>query len=341
MEAQLGWGIALVVLGGFLNGSFFVPMKRMPMWRWENTWLIYSLIAMIIAPWGAAMATVPHLTAVFHDTGWPTLIWVALFGLGWGIGSTLFGVGVTRVGMGLGFGIILGITAAVGSLVPMVVLHPEQLHTSRGYTVMAGIVLVILGTVFCGIAGQRRELEKSAKSSGGRHAGFGLGLVICILSGIFSPMLNFSFVFGQPLQQKSLAAGAALAVSTYPIWAVALSAGFLANAVYCSYLLRKNRTWPVYWTSGAPRSYLLGAAAMGFLWFGGVAAYGMGATAMGGLGGVIGWPVFVAMNILTGNFWGAATGEWAGTSRSSYAYLWAGICALLIAIFVISRGGAA
>jgi L-rhamnose-H+ transport protein len=79
---------------------------------------------------------------------------------------------------------------------------------------------------------------------------------------------------------------------------------------------------------------------MGILWFGGIAAYGMGANALGGLGGVVGWPVFVAMNIITGNVWGAVTGEWAGVSRGSYAYSWAGICALLVAIFVISRGGA-
>jgi L-rhamnose-H+ transport protein len=341
MGAQLGWGIALVVLGGFLTGSYFVPMKRMSRWGWENTWLFYSIIAMIIAPWGLALATVPHLTAVYHNTGWPSLIWIALFGLGWGVGATMFGVGVARVGMGLGFAIILGITASVGSLLPMVVLHPDQLRTPRGYAVMAGIALVILGTVFCGIAGQRRELEKSGRSPDRRHAGFRLGLVICILSGIFSPMLNFSFVFGQELQRKSLAAGAAFAMSTYPIWAVALSSGFLANAAYCFYLLHKNRAWPVYWTSGAPGGYWVGATAMGFLWFGGVAAYGMGAAALGGLGGVVGWPVFMAMNIMTGNVWGAVTGEWAGTSRSSRAYLWAGMCTLLVATFVISRGGAA
>lgn len=345
MSEQLGVGTALVLLGGFLNGSFFVPMKRMPLWRWENTWLFYSIIAMIIAPCAAAMATVPHLAAVYHNTSWPTLVWVALFGFGWGIGSALFGLGVARVGMGLGFGIILSLSASVGSLVPMVVLHPDQLRTPQGYTVMAGVALVILGTVFCAMAGQRREheQEKSAGSSGTGtgHGGFGLGLIICILSGIFSPMLNFSFISGQELQQRSLSAGAAFAVSTYPIWSIALGSGFLANAGYCFYLLRKNRSWPVYRTSGAPGGYWLGAALMGFLWFGGIAAYGMGAAALGGLGAVVGLPVFVAMNIIVGSVWGAVTGEWAGASRRSYAYSWAGICALLVAIFVISRGGSA
>jgi hypothetical protein len=54
MGTHFGWGIFLVLLGGLLNGSFYVPMKRMPLWRWENTWLIYSIFAMIVIPWGLA-----------------------------------------------------------------------------------------------------------------------------------------------------------------------------------------------------------------------------------------------------------------------------------------------
>lgn len=78
---------------------------------------------------------------------------------------------------------------------------------------------------------------------------------------------------------------------------------------------------------------------MGLVWFGGIAAYGMGAAALGRLGGMLGWPLFVATNIIVANFWGALTGEWAGASRRSYNYSVAGIAALLIAIFVIAQGG--
>ena len=108
MGTHFGWGIFLVLLGGLLNGSFYVPMKRMPLWRWENTWLIYSIFAMIVIPWGLAWAAVPHLTSVYHETPWPTLGLIAIFGLGWGIGSTLFGLGVAKVGMALALRHYLG-----------------------------------------------------------------------------------------------------------------------------------------------------------------------------------------------------------------------------------------
>jgi L-rhamnose-H+ transport protein len=341
MGTHFGWGIFLVLLGGLLNGSFYAPAKRMPLWRWENTWLIYSIFGMLVLPWGLAWTALPHLASVYHETPWPILILIAAFGLGWGIGSVFFGLGVAKVGIALGFGIILGIIAIVGAIVPILVKDPTQLWTPQGHALLAGLALVILGTIFCALAGSQRDKDKRASSPIGARSGFVLGFIICILSGIFSPMLNFSFVFGKDLQARSLAAGAAFSMASYSIWAVALTAGFCANAIYCIYLLIKNKTSGVYRTSGAPAGYWPLAALMGFLWFGGIAAYGMGATELGSLGGALGWPLFVATNIITGNVWGAVTGEWTGAGRRSYTYAYAGIGVLVVAIFVIAHGGAA
>lgn len=339
MSEHIGSGIALVLIGGVLNGSFALPMKHMPAWRWENTWLPYSFVGMIMVPWMFAMATVPQLASVYHQATWPTLLTVALFGFGWGVGSTLFGLGIRRVGMALGFAIILGLTASLGSLLPLAVLHPQQLVGRQGHALITGMVLVVLGVVFCSIAGRRREREVRASAQGDAHSGFAWGLVICIFSGILSAMLNFSFVFGKELQQLTLSLGSSATLSANPIWSLALTAGFIANAGYCAYLLQRNRTWHVFAAPEIPVGYWLGAAVMGLVWFGGIAVYGMGAAALGALGGIVGWPLFMAMVIVAANLWGAVTGEWAGASRRSYAYSWAGIAALLLAIYVISRGG--
>lgn len=341
MGAQVGWGIGLVVLGGFLNGSFAFPMKRMPAWRWENTWLVYSLVRMTIVPWMFAIATTPNWSSVCHQTSWPTLMKVMIFGFGWGVGSTLFGLGIRRVGLALGFAIILGITASVGALLPFVVLHPEQLWTRQGYSLMVGLLLVISGVLLCSKAGRLREREVPVQAENAGGLAFGLGLVICLFSGMLSAMLNFSFVFGKELQELSLAAGARPAMAANLIWAVALSAGFLANAAYCGYLLQRNHSWPLFTTRDAGGGYWLGGVLMGLVWFSGIAVYGMGGAMLGKLGGILGWPLFMAMIIIAGNLWGAVTGEWAGASRRSHAYCWAGIIVLLLAIYVISLGSMA
>lgn len=338
MTLDIGWGIAGVLIGGFLNGSWVLPMKRMLKWRWENTWLVFSVMGLIVVPWAVALATVPQLGNILHHTSWFTLTKVLVFGFGWGIGNILFGVGVSRLGMAVGYGIILGLIAPIGTFLPLIVLHPERLWTRQGYALMAGTLLVIMGIVLLAIAGQRREQEAHVLAPM-VQPGFLLGLLICILAGIFSPMLNFSFVLGQELQRQAFSLGGSFSIGANVIWSLTLTAGFVANAGYSLYLLQKKRTWNLFRSPNAPASHWLGGSLMGIVLFGSFMAYGMGATALGPLGGIVGWPLFMSMSLITSNVWGALTGEWAGASRRSYGYSLAGVAFLIFAITVISRGG--
>ena len=331
-------GVAWVLLGGILNGTFILPMKRMKVWGWENIWLAYSIVAMVVMPWAFAFATVPHLGEIFQQSSWSALIKIMVFGFGWGVGSTFFGLGVARVGMALGYAIVLGITASLGSLLPLIILHPDRLLTRPGYALMAGTALVILGLAFLAISGRRREKETQASAPQSAQSGFAVGMIICVLSGIFSAMLNFSFVFGKELVDRSLA-GAGPLMAANPVWALALSAGFLANAGYCVILLNKNHTWPVF-LQGKGLAYGAGVVVMGLLWYGAIVVYGVGAATLGALGGIVGWPLLMTMTVLTANFWGAVTGEFARASGTSRYYWWSGIATLLLAIYVVSLGGA-
>ena len=333
-----GWGIALVLIGGIFNGSFILPMKRITAWPWENIWLCYSLGGMVIFPLGLAIATVPHLGEVYRNTPGSVLAEVALFGLGWGIGSTLFGLGVNRVGMALGYALVLGITASFGSLLPLILLHPEKLLTRRGHTLMIGTALVVVGLSCLAIAGRRREYEMKVATSAIASSSFTLGLVVCIFSGLFSSMLNFSFLFGRDLQRLASYFGSSPARAANSIWCVALSSGLIANAGYCVYLLRKNRTWHLFWKRGTFICWM-GAVVMAVIWFGGIVAYGIGAASLGVLGGIVGWPLLMAMTVLAGNSWGAAMGEWRAARRGALSYWSGGLIALLLAIYVISLGG--
>ena len=331
----------LVLLGGMVNGSFAAPMKRLSAWRWENTWLVYSVTGLLILPWAIALATVPRLGSVLQQASGSVLGKVGLFGLAWGIGSVLFGQGIARVGLALGFSVILGMTSSFGSLLPLAIRHPEQLGTRHGLALIAGTGVMIVGLIFLGLAGKRREREKISGEAAAGDSGFGVGLIICILSGVFSSMLNFAFVFGEEMRQLSLQAGASTAMSGNAIWALAVSSGFLANAAYCIYLLNKNHTWGVFKASAAGPGYSLGATLMGVLWYSGLVAYGMGADALGTLGGIIGWPVFMSVDIITGIGWGFLGGEWKGSSRTALSYCLVGIAILFLAIGVISWGNAA
>src|SRR4029077_15585800 len=130
MHAMIGWGTTVVVLAALLNGSFAAPIKRMSGWQWENSWLLFAFSGLLVFPWIVTFATVPDLMNVFRGASLATLIRVVLFGVAWGTGATLFGLGISRVGMALGFALILGITASFGSLFPLI-FSPNNSRTDE------------------------------------------------------------------------------------------------------------------------------------------------------------------------------------------------------------------
>jgi len=216
-------------------------MKRLRGWRWENTRLAFSIIGLIVIPWLAAVATVPELSESFRNTSRSTLSKVLVLGFGWGLGNILFGLGVNRLGLAVRYGVILGVIAPIGTFFPLLVLQPERLWTRQRQALIVGTPLVIAGIVFLAVAGRRRDREARTLAPM-VQAGFLAGLVICILAGILSPMLNFAFVFGEELQRQAASFGASMSMAANTIWALTLTAGFIGNADYSLYLLQKNRT---------------------------------------------------------------------------------------------------
>lgn len=333
-------GTLLAILGGVIHGSFALPMKGMQKhWAWENIWLVYSVVGLICLPLLLAFATVPSLLDVYSGTSVSLLLQVAVYGAGWGIGSTLFGLGISRIGMALGFAIILGMTSVLGSLIPMIILHPAELNTHNGHVLLGGLAVVVVGIVICARAGALRDRDHEAASPTGKQGAFAAGFLICIFSGILSPMLNIGFSFGEPIQKAAAAHGAVLGMDANSIWVPGLAGGFLINAGYAMYLLSKNKTWGLFTAEGTTAWHWLGSALMGALWFGGMSIYGIGTAIMGPLGKVVGWPVFMSVVIVTANVNGLLSGEWKGAKTSSLALAWAGIALLVIAIIVV-RGAA-
>lgn len=341
MSHQILIGIVLTILGGTMQGSFTVPMKFTRRWTWENVWLAYSVVGLLILPWVIAAVTIPDLLEVYRRSDGRAMALAMLFGAGWGAGSVLFGLGVGRIGMALAFAIILGLTSAVGSLVPMLVQHPEELGSAKGRTIVIGLVVVLIGIYLCARAGQLKEVALGARrptASVNPSKPFRAGLLICLLSGLLSPMLNLSMAFGDNIARQAVHLGAKPSNASNAIWALAVCSGFVVNAGYCLYLLSKNRSWERFGQTGTQPYWFL-ALVMGALWMFGISIYSMGATEVGRLGAIIGWPVFMATIIITANVWGLLTGEWRGAGPQALRMIGSGVAVLIVAIFIVSYGG--
>ncbi len=326
-------GYLLVIAAGVLQGSFMVPSKFTRRWAWENTWLGFTTTAYLVWPWLLAWATLPHLAAIVTSTSLRSLVLVELFGLGWGLGALTFGLGVDMLGMGLGFTIILGLSASAGSVIPLAVLSPEKLLRLQGLLTVAALVLVMGGIALCSWAGKLRDAQQSAGRPEGKSS-FGLGLVVCIASGLLSSSGNLGFAFGGEVIQRAIEQGAAESMAGNSLWALITMPLFLVNAIYCSWLLKKRKTGGGFFEAGAGLYWVL-SASMGLLWIAGFVCYAPGARLLGPLGASVGWAIMLSAMVITANLEGFMTGEWKGAGRKAYAFLLSGVVTLLLAIGVV------
>jgi L-rhamnose-H+ transport protein len=313
-------------------------MKFARRWNYENIWLVFALTGLVVFPWLLTAITVPHLGDVYRLSSTHSIVAVAGFGLCWGAGATLTGLGLSMLGIGLGLAIVLGLSASVGSLVPLLVLTPEKSGTSQGHLYFLGTAVMLLGIVVAARAGSLRDRgEKPEHRDGGVtvKGSFLAGLVVAICAGLLSSALNFSYAFGREVLTQARHLGVSPVWTSNMVAAPATTGGFVANFLYCVYLLRKNSTAGRFWFPELRINWLYGAA-MGAFWFGGLAVYGLGIYRMGDFGTVVGWPLLMGTIIITSNAAGFLTGEWARTGTRVRAYLGAGMAIILLALWLLA-----
>ncbi len=327
-------GFLLVLIAGFFQGTFILPMTLTREWAWEHTWLTFSLFGMLLFNWILALLTIPNILAIYATVPGSDLIILSLFGLGWGVGAVLFGLGMDRLGMALGYPIIMGLIASLGALIPLVVFYPETLLQARGLVLLAGTALVILGIILSSIAGARKT-PASEPAAPNRQGSFGAAIAIGIGAGILSCLPNVGVAFGGRVIEAATAAGVSEALAGNAVWAIFFTLGFLVNAIYCSYLMFRNRSTGKYVVKGLGRNLLL-ALAMGIMWIGSFYLYGMSAVQLGFWGVVVGWPVFIALSIVVGNLWGIWRGEWQGAPPAARQLLNRSLVVMTIAIAFVA-----
>lgn len=333
-------GIGFAVLGGVLQGAMLWPMKFMGKWDWENTWLAFSAAAYLLAPWALALWSVPRLAEALANASTRALGLTFLFGLGWGLGTVLFGLGIAIVGLGLGYAIVMGLTISVGTFVPLLALTPQEIFAPRGLVLLAGVATTITGTALCSYAGQLREkkLGLAVPTRGTMlRRSFRLGLILCVSAGILIPGGNLALTFGSELTAHARAAGASPLRSVNALWAVAEFPLFLCSAAYCLYLLRRNGTFAKFRQSKTGRYWLV-ILVMGAVQMAGIALYGFGAASLGTLGTSIGFSILMSSMILTANVLGVVSGEWRGAGGRPANVMGLGLAILTGALVLIGMG---
>ena len=369
-------GVFFHWLGGFASGSFYVPFKAVKKWAWEVYWLLGGVFSWLIAPWVLALILVPHLTQVLGAQPFGVLGWTFFWGMMWGFGGLTYGLTMRYLGLSLGTGIILGLTALFGTYVPPIFdgTIGAKLHTIPGQVILIGSVFALMGIALTAAAGLSKEREMNEEQKRKTIQEFNLrkGILVAIFSGVMSSCFAFGLDSANPIAVTALHYGAAEIWTGLPKIIVITAGGFITNLVWCLYLLKKNRTFGEYFGRVTPAkddsgielagnsvaalnpndppvaasvqevrapllwNYLFSALA-GTTWYFQFFFYTMGESQMGNYK-FSSWTIHMASIIIFGSLWGIFLKEWKDTSGLSKFLLGIALLTLIVSTIVIGYG---
>jgi L-rhamnose-H+ transport protein len=359
---QVVLGVLFHFIGGFASGSFYIPYKRVKGWHWESYWIIGGLFSWLIVPPIAAWLTIPGFADIIRGEQSAVLGLTFFFGVLWGIGGLTYGLGVRYLGVSLGSSIILGLCMVFGALIPAIYydLHPvdgkdsfgTMISSRWGQTVLAGLLVCVLGIIICGKAGMMKE-KQIGKTIADPHGvssqteyRFALGMFVSIVSGVLSACFNFGLEAGQSLAMVANDAWKAahpgqgeFLFRNNVIYVVLLWGGLTTNLVWCLILNARNKSFGDYTNRKTPLlSNYLFAALAGTTWFLQFFFYGMGESKLGN--GASSWILHMAFIILVANAWGLALKEWKGVHRNTTNTIILGIIVILASVLLVGYGNA-
>ena len=332
MAVNLWLGLTLTLIAGLFSGTCMLPMKFANRWPWENVWLIFTVVSLLVLPWALALLLVNGVGKVYAALPLSAFAAPFGFGAGWGFAQLLFGLSIARLGLALGYAIIVGLGALLGTLVPLFVKNREVLGTGRGALILSGVAIMLLGLTASARAGKARE-GSGVREAGGSYA---VALAVAVLCGLMAPMLNYAFAFGQSIADEAVRQGTSPQSAGYAVWPIALLGGLIPNAGYSCWLLSRNDTWKRFRGTWRPDVWF--GCLMGVLWMSAFAIYGVSSVYLGPLGTSIGWALFQIFMIMTANLSGVLTGEWKDAPAPARRGMWTGLALLAVATVVIACG---
>jgi L-rhamnose-H+ transport protein len=342
MNSILAAGVLLAMISGLMNGSFTLPMRFLGRWDWEHMWSLFIVGSCLVMPATIISLIAPQSWFLIAHAPASAVAIAAVTGFAWGFGALMFGQSVSAIGISLANTLVLAISSALGSFLPILLLTPQKLFQPAGRSVLEGVAVVVVGIALCGYAGRLREKASGGKADRGDLVGkarpVGVALLLAGGSGVLSAIFNIGFAMAQPISAYGRANGLSAFASTNLIWWIMLASGSLANLGFCLFLFLKNRNFKKYLEPGGSRLYIL-SSLMALLWGGSIFVYGAAAPRLGELGASIGWPLSLATGLLLANAIGIGLGEWKHAPKRALGWMYSGIVVLLMAIIVLSRAG--
>ena len=315
------FGFALLLIAGICQGSFGLGYKKYAPFSWAAFWGIYNVLCIITSvcfTWAVA----PMLWSVIFEKGFIYWIIPLFCGALWGLSAIGFSKGIDKIGMSMVYGISMGISTIVGSIIPMVM---DRSFPEGQSAIMfgMGLVLTLAGVIIVTIAGVKRD---------GGVKGSVSGIILAILSGLGSGAMNVGFTHSESISEDFIRLGYSQAAVSSGKWLPVLVGGCLMGFIWCVGELCVKHEWKTVTEKGSSRRTvkLFGVS---IVWYAALLLYGLSASMLGNMGSSVGWILFNALALIISVLWGIKTSEWKNHKKG---LLFTGCAILIIAWIFIS-----
>ncbi len=322
-------GIALISVTALANGVFSIPLRYRRRYAVENMWVLGFVLGNFLLPQLAVQWLVPGWMDMIRSAPFGSVLAAMALGAGWGVASIFFSQAIARVGVSLGYAVIMGLIMVTGSVIPLARSCPPSGIT---WTLsLAGIAVALAGVALAGRAGVLRERSQAVASPERRSSKpFVLGLVFCVVAGLLSACSNLGYDLLKTAMALRVVPNVHPAMASLVPWLPLYWSGPATVLVISAVQLTRNRTWNHYRGPGAWHDFRM-AMLMAVLFSLTQLPYGMGAAYLGRLGTSVGFAISMILSLVVANLAGVVMGEWRGAGKIAKRTLLAGLACLIAA----------
>ena len=327
---------SLVAFAGLINGSFAAPLKFVEKWNYENSWLLFGILAFFILPLITVFLLAPNALMAFSFLSSNKILVIILGGLIFGIGQIFLTKALGLIGIGLTFIINITIGAAGTSLFSMFFQSQNNLETEH-YNLFR-VIAVSLFIVAIIIAITCRSLCKNSYAD--KRITVIDGSIFAIIAGVSSIGQGLTYIYVNPsinsIAKKIYHVDSLIA--NIICWVYIFVIAFISYFFYFLYLNYKNGSFSNFSSKLAGKNFFL-VLSMGVCYWLSTVFYGRAVEFIKNTNSsslVSLWATFMVFIVIGATSWSLSLKEWKGASKSTILLLFNSLALFIIAVIIIS-----
>ncbi|MFI3269495.1 MAG: L-rhamnose/proton symporter RhaT [Rikenellaceae bacterium] len=334
-------GVIWALVAGVMLGLYALPEKFVKNYKYENTWALFFLMALVVFPVIVAFSLINNFGSILGSIPSDTLMVMIGASVLWGIGVQMWSKAIDYIGVSLGFSIFIGAVILIGSTLPFIV---DGLPTTNALTfIAAGLFVILLGIFANGRAGiLRKEADEQKEHMEQLEAGkVARGIIIALVGGLFATGFSLANAVGvAPITKAVVGEGNPEWMSAIAVMFVIYVSGAIYVLPYFAIQLTKNKCWGNFTAVPFKSNFGL-ISLMAIFNFAASAVFAYAAYNLGDNGNTVGYAIYNTASVLMAVLGGLFAREWATAPAKSRAYLYAALAAMIVGVVLIALGNGA